>query len=187
MKALWTPRIWTIASPLGPLLAVTSKRGLCRLSFAADAAARATLVRELSDAGMAEGDLADHPDQRVDRQLEEYFQHRRKAFDLPLDLRLAPPFCRARVLPALCLVPYGSTLSYADLAQRAGRPRGARSVGQAVRRNPLAIVIPCHRVISADGSLGGFSPDPALKRQLLAHEGARIRIPGFLDAPRLLP
>ena len=177
MNTPWTPRIWTIPSPLGPLLAVTSHRGLCRVSFVGDTDARAAIVQQLVEAGMAVGHLVDHPDQRVDRQFREYFQHRRKAFDLPLDLRLAPPFCRDRVLPALCQVPFGSTLSYADLAQRVGRPRGARAVGQAVRRNPLPIVIPCHRVISADGSLGGFSPDPALKRYLLAHEVASTKIP----------
>lgn len=129
------------------------------------------MAHELMEAGLELSSLANVSDRRVDRQLRDYFQQRRKTFDLPLDLRLATPFGRDHVLPSLCHVPFGVTVSYAELARRAGRPGGARAVGQAVRRNPLPIVIPCHRVISSNGSLGGFSPNLALKRRLLAHEG----------------
>ena len=104
------------------------------------------------------------------KQLGEYFAGRRKVFDL----QLAPTGTafQLSVLAALRQIPYGATLSYGQLAQRLGRPQAVRAVGAANGRNPLPIVIPCHRVIGADGSLTGFGGGLEAKRFLLNLEGA---------------
>ncbi len=103
------------------------------------------------------------------RQLTEYFQGRRQQFDLPLDLR-GTDFQRA-VWAALCEIPFGQTLTYGEQAKRIGNPKGMRAVGAANGRNPIAIIVPCHRVIGADGTLTGYAGGIERKRWLLAHEG----------------
>ena len=92
---------------------------------------------------------------------------------LPVDLDGLPPFTR-RVLEACRTIPFGETRSYRELAAMAGNPRAAQAVGQALARNPTPVVIPCHRVIGADGQLAGFTGGLTWKRALLAHEGIEI-------------
>lgn len=104
------------------------------------------------------------------RELGEYLRGERTSFDLPLDPR-GTDFQRA-VWAELGRVPYGTTVSYGELARRAGRPRAARAVGQAVGANPLPILVPCHRVLPGGGGLGGFGPGVDWKRRLLALEGS---------------
>ena len=108
--------------------------------------------------------------QAVD-QLEEYFQGIRRRFDLDLK-PTGTPF-QLRVLDALSTIPYGETRSYREIAAQIGRPRAVRAVGAANGRNPLPIVVPCHRVIGADGSLTGFGGGLEAKRHLLDLEGVR--------------
>jgi methylated-DNA-[protein]-cysteine S-methyltransferase len=130
---------------------------------------------------------------RAERQIREYLAGRRRPLDhargrpewvegrrftVPLDLSGLSPFHR-RVLQATRRIPYGRTATYRDLARRVGRPRAARAVGQAMARNPVPLVIPCHRVVAAGGGLGGFSGGLDLKRRLLALEDAR----GFAPNP----
>jgi methylated-DNA-[protein]-cysteine S-methyltransferase len=103
-------------------------------------------------------------------QLREYFAGRRREFDLAL-LMPGTAFQRA-VWSTLRLIPYGTTISYAELARRVGKPRAVRAVGSANGSNPLPIVVPCHRVIGSDGSLTGFGGGLDLKHQLLSLEGA---------------
>jgi len=103
------------------------------------------------------------------RQLLEYFSGTRTAFDLPLHWE-ATPF-RDRVWRALADIPYGQTISYAELAARAGSPKAIRAAGQANHFNPLPIVIPCHRVVGKDGSLTGYAGGLAVKEFLLKLEG----------------
>lgn len=103
------------------------------------------------------------------RQLREYFAGTRRAFDLPLRLQ-GTPF-QQRVWRELCEIPYGETWSYAELARRIDKPSASRAVGLANGRNPVAILVPCHRVIGADGSLTGYGGGLERKRWLLAHEG----------------
>ena len=111
------------------------------------------------------------PFAQVRGQLEEYFAGTRRTFSLDL-AAAGTPFQR-RVWAALGEIPFGATVSYRELAQRIGRPGAARAVGLANGRNPLSIVVPCHRVIGADGSLTGFGGGIERKRWLLAHERAR--------------
>jgi methylated-DNA-[protein]-cysteine S-methyltransferase len=117
-------------------------------------------------------------------QLEEYFDGRRRAFDLPVDIADRPAWDRA-VLTAVGEVPWGVVTTYGSIARDVERPGAARAVGGAVGRSPIGIVIPCHRVIAADGSLGGYGTDGfasrathlEVKRDLLALEGIEIAIP----------
>ena len=101
-------------------------------------------------------------------QLDEYFAGRRRAFDLPLRLR-GTPF-QQRVWQTLLDIPYGDTVSYKDVAAHAGRPGAARAAGAAVGRNPIAVIVPCHRVVGADGSLTGYAGGLPAKRALLRLE-----------------
>ena len=102
------------------------------------------------------------------KQLKEYFERKRRKFNIPLDLR-CNEFTR-RVLKEVSLIPYGNTVTYGEFARRIGSPKAARAVGGAVGANPIPIIIPCHRVVAAGGKLGGFGGGIALKMKLLKLE-----------------
>jgi methylated-DNA-[protein]-cysteine S-methyltransferase len=132
----------------------------------------------------------DGPFDQVIAQLDEYFDGQRRAFDLPLVLD-GTPF-QQRVWAALQAIPYGTTISYGELAAGIGRPGASRAVGLANGRNPVSVIVPCHRVIGADGSLTGYGGGLERKRLLLGLEGARVgrassggqlRLPAFDSAP----
>jgi len=105
------------------------------------------------------------------RQLDEYFARKRKDFDLPL--WVAGTQFQEQVWLTLAEIPYGETISYAELARWVGRPQAFRAVGQANGANPIPIILPCHRVIAADGTIGGYGGGLPTKRQLLALESGR--------------
>jgi methylated-DNA-[protein]-cysteine S-methyltransferase len=159
-----------IESPIGPLLVATSDRGLLRISFERGRDPDATLEQ----VARAAGRRVLRAPQAVDdarRELDEYFDGRRHAFDLSLDLRGVTAFT-SDVLGELARVPYGQTATYSDLARKVGRPRAARAIGTVMNRNPIPIVLPCHRVVGADGSLTGYGGGLEAKEQLLRLEGA---------------
>jgi methylated-DNA-[protein]-cysteine S-methyltransferase len=108
-------------------------------------------------------------DRETKRQLREYFAGKRREFDLPTAADL-PPFT-ARVLAEVARIPFGASRSYGEVARAVGRPRAARAVGQAVGSNPLPLLVPCHRVLAAEGALGGFGGGLSWKRFLLDLEG----------------
>jgi methylated-DNA-[protein]-cysteine S-methyltransferase len=157
-------------SPLGRLFVAVSERGLCAVDF-----------------GGSEADFIARrdPRARLDRdpkalrrtleQLTEYFSGKRAAFDLPVDLSALTPFQRG-VLDVACRIAPGQVWTYRRVAKEMGRPKSSRPVGQALAHNPVPIVIPCHRVIASDGSLGGYSGGAGLpaKRWLLRLEGAAL-------------
>jgi methylated-DNA-[protein]-cysteine S-methyltransferase len=118
---------------------------------------------------------SDEPFARVRAQLEEYFDGRRQSFDIPLK-PAGSPFELA-VWRALVEIPYGETLSYGELAARIGRPEAPRAVGAANGRNPIAVIVPCHRVIGADGSLTGYGGGLERKRLLLELEAGVLALP----------
>ena len=107
------------------------------------------------------------------QQLQEYFQQRRRKFTVPVDISTLPTFTQ-RVLAGCAAIPWGTTRTYGQLAAQVGRPGAARAVGQALGRNPVPILIPCHRVIRADGGLGGFGAGLEMKRRLLELEGITL-------------
>jgi methylated-DNA-[protein]-cysteine S-methyltransferase len=143
--------------------------------------ARVVLPKELAEGGMPTPPLRGHADQRqaeahaaqAEREIIEYLAGRRREFTVPVDMANVPPF-HEKVLRACRRIPYGKTLTYAELAGRAGSPRAARAVGQAMARNPLALVVPCHRVVATGGGLGGYGGGLDLKRRLLKLEGAIV-------------
>ena len=105
------------------------------------------------------------------RELEEYFAGRRRGFDLPLDWRLSAGF-RRTILTRLAEIGYGHTASYAAVAQLAGNPKAVRAVGTACATNPIPVVVPCHRVVRSDGTMGGYLGGADAKRALLTLEAA---------------
>ena len=111
------------------------------------------------------------PTDEARRQLDEYFAGERRRFDLPVDLRLAQEF-RAAVMKELAEVPYGQLTTYGTLAAKSGRPRAARAVGTIMNRNPVPIVLPCHRVVGSTGALTGYGGGLDRKRALLELEGS---------------
>jgi methylated-DNA-[protein]-cysteine S-methyltransferase len=154
--------ITTFESPVGPLLLGAHDDGICLIEF------HESKHRVTRGADWREGE---HPLlERLRVQLHEYFAGSRRAFDLPLAPR-GTPFQR-EVWHTLATIPYGETVSYAQLAARVGRPTAMRAVGAANGRNPLPIVLPCHRVIGANGALTGFGGGLATKEFLLRLEGA---------------
>src|SRR5256885_16873393 len=152
-------------SPIGELLITASDSGLTGVWFpgTGEGAARPDDGRGPASAVLA----------RTCEQLAEYFAGRRTTFDIPLD-PLGTAF-QLRVWDALRAIPYGATLSYSDLARRLGDVRATRAVGAANGRNPIPIIVPCHRVVGANGALTGFGGGLDRKRWLLEHEGALTR------------
>ena len=146
-----------ISSPVGPLLLAVSERGLVALEFDRGKVAAGWVESAAETAACA-------------RQLEEYFAGRRRQFDLLLDLR-GTDF-QKRCWLELLKIPYGETRSYADIARAIGNPLAVRAVGLANGQNPIAIIVPCHRVIGSDGSLTGYGGGLETKRKLLELEGA---------------
>jgi methylated-DNA-[protein]-cysteine S-methyltransferase len=157
-----------IDSELGPLLAAVTDRGLARISFDPEP------ERELEKLARIAGPRvlrAPHALDSARRELDDYFAGRRTTFDLELDLRGLTEFT-LRVLQELEKVPYGHTATYAELAARAGNARASRAVGMVMNRNPIPIVLPCHRIVGSSGSLVGYGGGLARKEQLLRLEGA---------------
>jgi O-6-methylguanine DNA methyltransferase len=115
-------------------------------------------------------EFSDEKTRPYTRELTEYFAGKRRQFSFPLDLR-GTPF-QLNCWHALLKIPYGETRTYADIARAIGRPQAFRAVGMANNRNPIAIVVPCHRVIASDGTLCGYGGGLEIKRQLLELEGA---------------
>ena len=153
-----------LETPLGNFALAASEAGLSHCLWSRSP--------KLPVASATEGLAAHRHLDAAARALDEYFEGGRRDFR---DLVLAPqgtPF-QLDVWQALQEIPLGSTISYRELARRVGRPRAARAVGMANHHNPLVVIVPCHRVVAADGSLGGYGGGVARKEWLLAHEGAR--------------
>jgi methylated-DNA-[protein]-cysteine S-methyltransferase len=159
-----------IDSPVGELLIATGDRGILRISYDAD------IEQHLEWLSQTAGHSVLRSPRHVDpvrRELDEYFEGKRHAFDLAVDLRGVTPFTE-RVLLELARIPFGETATYAELAARAGNPKAARAVGMTMNRNRIPIVLPCHRVIGADGSLVGYAGGLDRKVALLRLEGVLL-------------
>jgi methylated-DNA-[protein]-cysteine S-methyltransferase len=159
-----------VDSPLGTLLVAAGDRGILRISYDADAEQQLEWLSRVAGRSVLRAPRQVDP---VRRELDEYFEGRRHAFDLAVDLRGVTPFSE-RVLRELARIPFGQTATYAELAARAGNPRAARAVGMTMNRNRIPIVLPCHRVIGADGSLVGYAGGLERKVALLTLEGVLL-------------
>jgi methylated-DNA-[protein]-cysteine S-methyltransferase len=155
-------------TPAGVLTLAATEKGLALLNF------HEGVIPEAVPAELRPAEWIESPSRLAGarHQVEEYLAGKRRKFDLPLDLR-GPEFHR-RCWRALLQIPYGETRSYAEIARQVGSPEGFRAVGQANHHNPVALVMPCHRVITSAGTLGGYGGGLPLKQWLLGLEGARL-------------
>ena len=163
-----------VDSPVGTLVAATTERGLACLSYSDhDGGVDAVLDRLAAKLSprILEAPARLDP---VRRELDEYFEHRRTAFDLPVDLSLASPFGR-RVLEATAAIPFGEISTYARVAAEAGNPKATREAGNALGANPVPIVVPCHRVLHTGGKgIGNYTGGVHRKEALLRLEGVLL-------------
>jgi methylated-DNA-[protein]-cysteine S-methyltransferase len=159
-------RFRRITTPLGSLYATARDASLTGLYFEGGRHAPAISSEWKEDPG--HGPLAE-----CARQLAEFFEDRRRAFDLPLVFE-GTAF-QQRVWREIAKIPFGATLTYAELARRAGAPGSARAAGAATGRNPISIVVPCHRVVGTDGRLTGYAGGIERKSRLLQIEGVLLR------------
>jgi len=161
---------WTsYDAPTGPLVVAATEAGLVHLAFDQPDAVVHHLADRLSPRVLEAPARLDP----VRTQLDEYFDGRRRSFDLHLDWALSTGF-RRRVLAELAQVTYGEVVTYRTLAERSGSPKASRAVGSAMATNPIPIVVPCHRVIRTGGALGGYGGGLEMKRHLLALEGVTL-------------
>ncbi|HEY6855284.1 MAG TPA: methylated-DNA--[protein]-cysteine S-methyltransferase [Mycobacterium sp.] len=161
----------TVDSPVGSLLVAATPVGLVRVAFSSEG--HDVVLQNLSD--RISSRLL-HAPKRLDgvaRQLDEYFAGRRHSFDVPLDWQLSKGFRRLVLGHLAADIDYGTTASYGTLAQLSGSPKAVRAVGTTCATNPIPVVVPCHRVVRADGTLGRYRGGPAAKRALLDLEGVR--------------
>jgi methylated-DNA-[protein]-cysteine S-methyltransferase len=155
-------------SPVGDLLIAITHEGVADISYLVNSDREAKLGQL-----EARGILAMERSARVEPvrdQLREYFAHRRTQFTLPVDLYGITPFTQ-RVLQATSLVPFGTVRTYQDIATKIGKPTASRAVGNALGRNPVPVIVPCHRVVRADGSMGWYTGGSQIKETLLDIEG----------------
>lgn len=164
-----------MSSPMGELVVVVTDRGLLRIGF--DTEELSAVLAEVAgvvgpvvieDAGMTHA---------VVEELGEYFAGERKSFDLALDLRLTRGF-RAEVQQALADIPFGSTMSYAEMAAHLGNPKAVRAVGTACAKNPIPLILPCHRIVRSDGSFGNYRGGHHRKQWVLDFEAGALPLAG---------
>lgn len=159
-----------VQTAISRLWIAISARGLCRIEFDGPEEKFLAGLRRKYGVEPAREGAAIEP---ARSQVLEYLAGDRVSFDLALDLEGMSPFHR-EALAVCASIPYGQTRTYAELARELGKPGGARAVGNAMARNPIPLVIPCHRVLRSDGSLGGFGGGLSVKRRLLEMEGGRL-------------
>jgi methylated-DNA-[protein]-cysteine S-methyltransferase len=166
MKTIEPKAARIIDSPVGKLYLAASEDGLTHLLFVKEADSKLEPTEGSGEAARIV--------RKTERQLSEYFARERREFDIPL----APSGTEFQLATwrALRAIPFGETISYGELARRMKRPSAVRAVGAANGANPISIIVPCHRVIGADGSLTGFGGGLEIKRKLLAHEGLLLGI-----------
>jgi methylated-DNA-[protein]-cysteine S-methyltransferase len=162
-----------VDTPVGPVLAATTRRGLVRVGYVDFEGGVDAILDHL--AARVSPRILEAP-ARLDvvrRELDEYFEGRRKRFDVPIDWTLVAGFGR-RILRATAAIPFGQTASYQQVAAKAGSPKASRAAGNALGANPMPIVVPCHRVLHSGGGLGGYTGGLRRKQILLGIEGHEL-------------
>jgi len=160
-----------VEAPFGPVFLARSRAGLCRVAIRYRK--EHDFLRELEARELLPEFKPDKVEKET-RALEDYFRGRRKTFQIPVDLRFVTPFQR-QVLRAASRIPFGAVKSYGQVARQIGKPDARRAVGGALGKNPIAIVIPCHRVIAANGAIGGYTGGLHIKRELMRIEGITLQ------------
>ena len=165
-----------VDSPLGPLWIAVGPKGVLSIHYGAepDAGELARIVRTYGPGVLPDPRRAD----AVARELDQYFAGKRRSFDLPVDLSPLTDFQR-RILHATAQVDFGEVSTYAKVARRAGNEKASRAAGQALGGNPIPIVVPCHRILASDGSLGGYAGGLDAKRRLLQLERGEVPTGGW--------
>jgi methylated-DNA-[protein]-cysteine S-methyltransferase len=164
-----------VDSPFGRLLVARTDRGVVRLALPKHRGAQQSEDEVLEDLARYVSPRVLESPGRLDeerRELEQYFEGKRDHFDVPVDWALTPPGFRNRALHAVARIPYGKTKTYAEIAKQAGNPRAFRAAGTACGRNPIPLIVPCHRVVQSGGGIGNYGGGPEMKRGLLDLEGA---------------
>lgn len=159
----------SIDTPIGKILIAKTEKGVCRIGLPSDDDESFTNWTAIQ---FPNKNVIENPKalDNVINQLKKYFTGKLKKFSLPLDLQSSPFY--KKVLMAVKNIPYGKTASYKQIANRIDNPKAARAVGNANANNPIPIIIPCHRVVASDWSLGGYGGGLTMKRWLLELEGA---------------
>lgn len=162
----------TVPTPLGELVVVVSQSGVLATAFAGDGDAAIVELERLEARAGASIERRGGGLSPVRREVERYFRGSLAAFTTPVDLSLVSPGFDRRVLEAAIRIPFGELATYGDVAAAAGSPRGGRAAGSALNRCPIELFVPCHRVVHASGTIGGYGRHEERKRWLLRHEGA---------------
>jgi methylated-DNA-[protein]-cysteine S-methyltransferase len=159
--------VGAVDSPVGQLYVAVTPKGVARVAFADED--RDEVLAELAERLSPRILASERATDEIRRELEQYFEGGRTRFEVPVDRRLIRGIARD-VLRVTSRIPFGRTSTYSEIAERIGRPRAARAVGNALGSNPIPIVIPCHRVLRSGGALGGYGGGIARKQDLLALE-----------------
>jgi methylated-DNA-[protein]-cysteine S-methyltransferase len=165
----------SVDSPFGRLLVARTDRGVVRLALPKHRGAQQSEDEVLESLATFISPRVLESPARLDeerRELEDYFEGRRHHFDLPVDWKLTAPGFRNRALHAVARIPYGETRTYGQIAKQAGNSRAFRAAGTACGRNPIPLIVPCHRVVQTGGGIGNYGGGPEMKRALLDLEGA---------------
>ena len=165
----------TVDSPFGRLLVARTDRGVVRLKLPGGRDGHISDDDALEDLATYVSPRVLEAPSRLDeerRELEEYFEGKRDHFDVAVDWALTPEGFRSRALHAVARIPYGETRTYGQIAKQAGNARAFRAAGTACGRNPIPLIVPCHRVVQSGGGIGNYGGGPEMKRSLLDLEGA---------------
>jgi methylated-DNA-[protein]-cysteine S-methyltransferase len=164
-----------VDSPFGELLVARTDRGVVRLKLPGGRDGKISNDEALEDLATYISPRVLESPSRLDeerRELEEYFEGKRNRFEVPVDWALTTEGFRSRALHAVARIPYGKTRTYAEIAEQAGNPHAFRAAGTACGRNPIPLIVPCHRVVQSGGGIGNYGGGPEMKRALLDLEGA---------------
>jgi methylated-DNA-[protein]-cysteine S-methyltransferase len=164
-----------VDSPFGKLIVARTDRGVVRLALPKHRGVQKSEDEVLEDLAKFVSPRVLESPKRLDeerRELDQYFDGKRDHFEVPVDWKLTPPGFRNRALHAVARIPYGETRTYAEIAKQAGNPRAFRAAGTACGRNPIPLIVPCHRVLQSGGGVGNYGGGPEMKRALLDLEGA---------------
>src|SRR5215208_654259 len=164
-----------VDSPFGELLVARTDRGVVRVALPTERGHQRSRDEVLEELATVVSPRVLESPRRLDeerRELEAYFEGHRQRFDVPVDWSLTTPGFRSRALHAVARIPYGKTKTYTEIAKQAGNPRAFRAAGTACGRNPIPLIVPCHRVVQSGGGVGDYGGGPEMKRALLDLEGA---------------